>query len=71
MWFVCDCSVRVCVRSSPSYVSVFTTIDSKFVTSFGRKGTEEGNFNEPFGVNVDGDGYVYVCDGQNDRVQVF
>ena len=59
--YVCDIALH--------NVSVFTTIDGKFVTSFGRKGTEDGKFNEPFGVNVDRDGYVYVCDG--DRVQVF
>ena len=52
-------------------VSVFTTVDGKFLVSFGRRGKEAGNFNGSFGVNVDRDGFVYICDCSNNRVQVF
>ena len=51
-------------------VSVFTT-EGERVTSFGQYGSEEGDFNRPRGVCVDKDGFVYVCDNDNKRVQVF
>ena len=51
-------------------ISVFTT-QGQYVTSFGQKGEGKGDFNSPWGVCVDRDGFVYVCDDFNDRVQVF
>ena len=51
-------------------VSVFTT-EGGYVTSFGQWGGNEGNFKYPWGVCVDKDGFVYVCDNGNYRVQVF
>ena len=51
-------------------VSVFTTA-GKYVTSFGNEGTGEGELKHPWGVCVDKDGFVYVCDNSNNRVQVF
>ena len=41
------------------------------MTSFGQWGSNEGDFNLPYGVCVDKDGFVYVCDYANNRVQVF
>ena len=49
-------------------VSVFTT-KGKYVTSFGQEGSGEGEFNYPRGLYVDG--FVYVCDYINNRVQIF
>ena len=51
-------------------VSVFSR-DGQFVTSFGKEGNKEGEFDLPFGICVDCDGFVYVCDHWNNRVQVF
>ena len=51
-------------------VSVFTT-EGAYVTSFGHRGSEEGCFYYPYGVCVDKDGFVYVADFYNNRVQVF
>ena len=51
-------------------VSVFNR-DGQFVTSFGKGGKKEGEFDWPFGICVDCDGFVYVCDYGNNRVQVF
>ena len=51
-------------------VSVFSR-DGQFVTSFGNGGKKEGEFNSPFGICVDCDSFVYVCDCVNNRVQVF
>ena len=51
-------------------VSVFSR-DGQFVTSFGKRGNKEGELNYPRGICVDCDGFVYVCDHWNNRVQVF
>ena len=51
-------------------VSVFTT-EGVYVTTFGHKGTGEGEFDIPIGVCVDTHGFVYVCDRGNNRIQVF
>ena len=51
-------------------ISVFTT-DGVYVTSFGQRGSNEGDFNYPHSVCVDQDGFVYVTDRFNRRVQCF
>ena len=52
------------------HVSVFTT-SGRFVHTIGRPGSGPGDFLDPCGVVVDTDGFVYVCDYLNNRVQVF
>ena len=61
--------VYVCNVGS-SNISVFTT-DGVYVTSFGQHGSNEGDFNYPHSVCVDQDGFVYVTDPNNSRVQCF
>ena len=61
--------VYVCNLSSCN-ISVFTT-DGVYVTSFGQHGRNEGDFNWPHSVCVDQDGFVYVTDYNNSRVQCF
>ena len=57
--------------SSPNHnVAVFTT-NGEYVTSFGKEGKSKGNFDSPCGACVDKDGYVYICDSSNKRVQIF
>ena len=51
-------------------VSVFTT-SGRFVHTIGRPGSGPGELRRPRGVVVDTDGFVYVCDKQNNRVQIF
>ena len=51
-------------------VCVFTT-EGKLATIFGQCGNKSGEFAVPYGVCVDADGFVYVCDADNHRVQVF
>ena len=53
-----------------NYVSVFTTAGD-YVTSFGQQGSGEGEFKLPCGVCTDKDGFVYVADYGNHRVQCF
>ena len=53
-----------------SRVSVFDR-KGQFVTSFGSGGSAEGRLKWPYTLRVDKDGFVYVCDYGNKRVQVF
>ena len=43
----------------------------QFVTSFGRKGQREGEFQYPLCITSCADGFIYVCDRDNKRVQIF
>jgi hypothetical protein len=46
--------------------------DGKFIKTWGKLGSEPGNFNEPHDIDIGGSkGYVYVADRRNNRVQVF
>ena len=68
---LCVCGHYVYVCNLYSFnISVFTT-DGVYVTSFGQYGSNEGDFNYPNGVCVDQDGFVYVTDCNNSRVQCF
>ena len=51
-------------------VSVFRT-SGEFVHSFGTEGSGRGELNNPYGIAVDMDGFVFVCDKGNSRIQVF
>ena len=39
--------------------------------AFGFPGSGDGEFNTPWGITLDEDGYIYVVDSNNDRVQKF
>jgi tripartite motif-containing protein 2/3/tripartite motif-containing protein 71 len=43
----------------------------QFVTSFGRRGHEEGEFDYPCCITSCADGFIHVCDFWNNRVQIF
>ena len=58
------------VTNGNDCVSVFTTAGD-YVTSFGQQGSGEGDFSSPCGVCTDKDGFVYVADYYNNRVQCF
>ena len=55
---------------SNNCVSVFTT-SGRFVRTIGRLGSGPGELRGSRGVVVDTDGFVYVCDLLNYRVQIF
>ena len=67
---VCVSGHYVYATNDGHYVSVFTTAGD-YVTSFGQYGRREGEFNYPRGVCTDKDGFVYVTDFRNHRVQCF
>src|SRR6266852_2728752 len=47
------------------------SIDGKLEKSWGEPGTDPGTFNIPHNICCDPDGWVYVADRENHRVQVF
>lgn len=68
----------VCVSGQYVYVSELgndriSVFDKKghFVATFGSEGSAPGCFKSPTIVRVDSDGFVYVSDNGNNRVQVF
>ena len=70
-WDLCVSGHYVYVCNCGSHnISVFTT-DGVYVTSFGQRGSNEGDFDWPISVCVDQDGFVYVTNKFNDRVQCF
>ena len=42
-----------------------------FLATWGSEGSEDGQFNSPYGIAVDGSGKVYVADSGNHRIQKF
>ncbi len=47
------------------------TPDGKYLFSWGAPGSDPGEFNLPHSVCTDQDGYVYVADRENHRIQIF
>ena len=66
-----DAIGRLYITSSDSHCVSVLTSDGKFVTSFGELGEEPGQFDSPTGLAIDDNGVVYVCDTQNNRIQMF
>ena len=70
-YYVCVSGHYVYVTNRDGhYMSVFTTAGD-YVTSFGQRGSGEGEFKLPCGVCTDKDGFVYVAEYSNNRVQCF
>ena len=65
-----DSNDLVYVSDSDNTISIFTK-EGHFLRSFGTEGKEPGQFNGPAGIYVSKNGVIYVCDGNNDRIQVF
>ena len=47
------------------------TPDGKLLFSWGESGTGEGQFNIVHNIAIDGEGWVYVADRENHRIQIF
>ena len=43
----------------------------KLISSFGSKGSGDGQFNSPLGIDIDSSGRLYIADSGNRRVQIF
>ena len=70
-WGVCVSGQYVYVSDTDKYcVSVFTTA-GVYVTSFGHRGSKEGEFSLPCDLYINKNGFLYVCDYSNNRIQCF
>ena len=45
--------------------------NGKFLSQFGREGSNGSAFDTPVGIGIDGSDNIYVCDSQNARIAVF
>ena len=45
--------------------------EGEFLFDWGTKGSEQGEFDLPHGIDLDPNGFVYVADRSNSRIQVF
>jgi DNA-binding beta-propeller fold protein YncE len=45
--------------------------DGTLINSWGTSGTDEGEFNIVHNIAIDKSGYLYVCDRENHRIQIF
>jgi DNA-binding beta-propeller fold protein YncE len=45
--------------------------NGKYLSSFGTKGSENGKFRFPLGIDIDNSGKVYIADSGNHRLQIF
>ena len=57
--------------SQESHRVVILNKEGELIKSFGSKGSQDGQFNGPFGVDVDGEGRIIVSDTYNHRIEVF
>ncbi len=53
-----------------SHVVIFTT-HGQFLHSFGTKGEKPGQLIYPWGITIDGNGFILVTDKGNNRIQIF
>ena len=68
---VCVCGQYVYVTDFDSHCMLVFTTGGLYVTSFGQRGSKEGEFNTPSYLCIDKDGFIYVCDSLNNRIQCF
>ena len=61
----------VYVSDSRSHCIVVYETSGRFVTSHGSYGQGDGAFDSPYGITSCINGYIHVCDCDNDRVQIF
>ena len=62
---------KVCVADMGNHIIQVLNSDLTYSSSFGRKGSNNGEFNCPHDLSTDSDGNVYVADRVNHRIQVF
>ena len=61
----------VYVSDESGHCIVVYETSGQFVTSFGRRGREEGEFWGPYCITSCADSFIYVCDYDNNRVSIF
>ncbi|HFE38606.1 MAG TPA: 6-bladed beta-propeller [Gammaproteobacteria bacterium] len=59
------------IESDQHHVLVFNGKTGEYLTTFGKRGRKEGEFNLPLQASATPDGKLYVVDGGNFRIQCF
>jgi len=65
-----DGSTLYVTEVSKNCVAAFT-LTGAYLGSWGKKGTANGDLDQPMGISVDSAGRIYVNDYANDRIEVF
>ena len=52
-------------------VEIFDRMSGEMIGAFGGPGDEDGQFRVPLGIDIDKEGFVYVCDMMRCRIQKF
>lgn len=66
-----DRNKRLLIADSRAHRVVALSMDGNFLFSFGKRGTEDGEFNYPIPVAINHKGEIVVGDVMNGRVQIF
>lgn len=61
----------VIASSGPFRILIYDPVSGQLINQFGADGRQIGQLRNPMGVAVDEEGYLYVSDSGNHRVQVF
>jgi len=59
------------VDSGNNRINVYNMYDGVFISSFGNSGENDGEFNNPADIAISKDGYIFITDSGNNRVQKF
>ena len=62
---------KVYVTDSNDHRIQVLNSDLTYSSSFGKNGSNNGEFNKPYDITTDREGNVYVADSENHRIQVF
>jgi len=62
---------RLYVTDTADHCIKVFDLDGHFLFSFGKRGTDKGEFNFPASIVIDGNGDLYINDSLNYRIQVF
>ena len=64
-------SMCMCLMSVVASCIVVYETSGQYVTSFGRPGLNEGEFQNPVCITSCVDGFIHLCDWYINRVQIF
>lgn len=70
-WGLCIYDNTVYVSQNNGHCITFYQLNGTFLNTVGTEGNGESQFNHPTGIAASSNGYIYVCDCSNHRLQIF
>ena len=67
---LCITNQRIYIANKKNNSIIIFNSDGIKLASFGKEGSGKGNFNNPRAMTIDKDGFLYICDSSNGRIQV-